>query len=119
MAGKRAIDRDQVIKLARLGCTQDEIADVLGCDQATISRRYRIEYAHARAECKVSIRRAQMIRATRDRSDSMLIHLGKNMLGQSGESDGMSGQEVLARILADHARRSAVPAPEPERNGSP
>jgi hypothetical protein len=54
----------------------------------------------------MSLRRAQYLRATKDRSDTMLVHLGRNYLGQSGESSGMSGPEVLQKILADHAKRN-------------
>jgi hypothetical protein len=101
-----AITADQVERLARIGCTQEEIAEVLGCAQATISLRFSMEYARARASMKMSLRRAQYRRAVKDRSDTMLCWLGRHVLGQSGESDGMSGQEVLARILADHARKN-------------
>jgi hypothetical protein len=107
MAGRpRRIDVAQVEKLARIGCTQEEIGDILGCSQQTISDRFSVEYARARASLKTSLRRAQVIRAVKDRSDTMLVHLGRVYLGQSGESDGMSGQEVLSRILADHARKN-------------
>jgi hypothetical protein len=115
---KVAITADQVERLARIGCTQDEIAEVLGCAQATISLRYSMEYARARATLKMSLRRAQVRRAVKDRSDTMLIHLGKNYLGQTGESEGMSGQEVLAKILADHARKNGKAA-DPEGTPTP
>jgi AraC-like DNA-binding protein len=84
---RKPIDAEQVYKLARIGCTQAEIADVLGCSQAVISERFRSEFATARADWKTSLRRAQTIRAIRDRSDNMLIHLGKAHLGQ-GEKGG-------------------------------
>ena len=83
----KPIDADQVYKLARLGCTQDEIADVFGVDQATISRRFASEFARARGECRISLRRAQFRRAIKDRSDSMLIHLGRVYLGQGERSN--------------------------------
>jgi hypothetical protein len=83
----KPIDADQVYRLARLGCTQDEIADVFGVHQATISRRFASEFARARSECRISLRRAQFRRAIEDRSDSMLIHLGKVYLGQGERSN--------------------------------
>lgn len=80
------LDAEQVYKLARLGCTLEEIADILGCNRQTITNRFSQEVANARATLKSSLRRAQLKRAIRDRSDSMLIHLGKNMLGQGDKS---------------------------------
>jgi hypothetical protein len=108
MAGKpKPIDREQVIKLARLGCTQEEIAEFVGVSLATIQRRFAATIARARASLKMSIRRAQYVRGVRDRSDTMLVHLGKCYLDQSYGSDGgTTAQEVLARILADHAARN-------------
>jgi hypothetical protein len=113
MRGRKAtITADQVERLARFGATQEEIAEILGVSQPTISQRFGMEYHRARASLKMSLRRAQVRRAVKDRSDTMLIHLGKNYLGQSGQDSGMSGQEVLQKILADHAAKA-------EKNGAP
>lgn len=76
------IDAEQVYKIARLGCTHQEIADFFGCHPDTIRDRFPEELARARAAGKISLRRAQRIRAIRDRSDRMLIHLGQIELGQ-------------------------------------
>ncbi len=76
------IDAEQVYKLAKLGCTQEEIGEFFGVSQTVISTRFAMEYSRARADWKQSLRRAQTIRALRDRSDNMLIHLGKTYLGQ-------------------------------------
>ena len=78
----KPIDGEQVFKLAKLGCTQAEIAEIFECDQSTISKRFSSEFASARGLWKLSIRRAQTRRAVKDGSDSMLIHLGKAVLGQ-------------------------------------
>jgi hypothetical protein len=93
------IDAEQVFKLAKIGCTQDEIADIFGVDQATISRNFSSEYARARAECKMSLRRAQYVRATKDRSDTMLVHLGKVYLGQGGSIDADALRDALVEAL--------------------
>lgn len=78
----KEIDGEQVYKLAKLGCTQEEIADFFGCARSVITVRFATEYTRARSGWKQSLRRAQTIRAIKDRSDNMLIHLGKSYLGQ-------------------------------------
>lgn len=80
---EKEIDPQQVYKLAKIGCTLNEIGDIVGCSDTTLSRRFRDVYTHARAEFKSSLRRAQYVRAVRDKSDTMLVHLGKNYLGQA------------------------------------
>jgi hypothetical protein len=95
----KPIDKEQVFKLARLGCSQAEIADVLGCSQPTISKRFRMELARARASFRIGIRRAQYIRAVKDRSDTMLIHLGKVELGQVIKADRGDLDNILRDLL--------------------
>jgi len=91
---RKELDAEQVYRLARIGCTQAEIADVFSVSQATISRNYSSDYARAQGEFKTSLKRAQYLRATKDKSDSMLIHLGKHWLGQNykGETPDFTGQ---------------------------
>lgn len=110
---RKEIDGEQVYKLARLGCTQDEIADFFGVDQATISRRFASEFSRARSACKMSLRRAQMYRAVRDRSDSMLIHLGKQMLGQSDKVEAEVRSESVIFERIDSPRDETIPPPAP------
>ena len=79
----KEINGEWVSRLAAYGLTQREIAEVFDCDQSTISKRFASEFATARGQWKMSIRRAQTRRAVRDGSDAMLIHLGKSVLGQN------------------------------------
>lgn len=78
----KPLDAEQVWKLARIGCTQAEIADILGCSTDTLQRRFAAEMARGIADRRMSLRRAQFVRAVKDRSDKMLIHLGQTELGQ-------------------------------------
>lgn len=96
---RKAIDPEQVEKLGRLGCTNVEIGDILGCSHDLLERRFASQLARARAARRMSLRRAQTIRATRDRSDAMLIHLGKCELGQRPAADGGALREILGGLL--------------------
>ncbi len=91
----KQIDAEQVYKLARLGLTHEDIAEVFNVDRSTISKRFSQEFTCARAEWKTSLRRAQTIRAVKDRSDTMLIHLGKTYLDQTDRIDVTSGGQSL------------------------
>lgn len=96
---RKEIDEEQVYKLARLGCTQEEIGEWFGVDHSTISRRFAQEFSLGYADCKTSIRRWQM-KAAHGGSVPMLIHLGKNMLGQSDKTDITSkGDAVGATVI--------------------
>lgn len=79
---KLEIDGEEVKKLAAIGCTMLEVANHFGCVESTISMNFRSEFKLASQDFKNSLRRLQYERARRG-SDSMLIHLGKNYLGQS------------------------------------
>jgi hypothetical protein len=76
------IDAETVRKLAKLGCTQGEIAEFVGCAQSVISERFRSDFDLGRVESKISLRRMQW-RSAMKGSDRMLIHLGKVYLGQT------------------------------------
>jgi hypothetical protein len=80
------IDADQVFRLARLGLTQADIAEIFDVSQSVISERFRSEFTRARGHWKLSLRLAQWKRAKAG-SDAMLIHLGKSVLGQTYKVD--------------------------------
>lgn len=84
MAGRKKLplDGDQVFKLAKLGCTVKEIADILNCSDATINNRFQTELIEGRANLKMSLRDMQLKMAKKG-SAVLLIWLGKQMLGQS------------------------------------
>ena len=88
------IDPVQVRKLAMLGCSNREIAKLVGCDEGTIRNRFSAEVELGEARGKMRIRYRQFKRAM-DGSDTMLIHLGKNRLGQSDKYDHTSDGKPL------------------------
>ena len=90
------IDMELLAGLARIHCTREECATVLGVSEKTITRRLREEtgegfdrfYKKHGAEGRVSLRRAQFDLAIGDPDNgipphpTMLIWLGKQWLGQ-------------------------------------
>jgi hypothetical protein len=82
---RKDIDADQVRKLAALGCTHEEIADVVGCSHDTISRRFKDEVEIGRRQGNASLRRKQFDLAMSG-NVTMLIWLGKQRLGQAEKS---------------------------------
>jgi hypothetical protein len=101
------IDADQVRKLAKLGCSQSEVADFLGVSQGVISERFRSDFHLGSAESKISLRRMQFKRAMQG-SDRMLIHLGKVYLGQTDRVDVTNkGERTVVYIEAANNPRDA------------
>jgi hypothetical protein len=87
------IDPAKVEAMASIGCTQTEIAMVLGGTVSTISRRFAKEFAKGQENLKMRLRKKQ-IEVAMAGNVTMLIWLGKQYLGQverlehSGEGGG-------------------------------
>jgi hypothetical protein len=79
---QKQIDAAQVAKLAALGATHQEIADFFGADRSTIERRFAAEIDKGRTALKIRLRRLQL-RAAERGNVTMLIWLGKALLGQA------------------------------------
>ena len=95
MAQLRVTDdtRLYVKRLAAIGVTVNEMAFVIGCSEATIKRRFRMEIAAGKARLAISLRRRQIM-AARKGSVPMLIWLGKQYLGQSDRQEIARGERV-------------------------
>ena len=110
----KEIDGEQVFKLAKLGCTQAEIGEFFGCADTTISGRFREEFQLGKAASRISLRRMQFKKAHAG-CTTMLIHLGKQWLGQAEQlnitSDGKPVQPIFQRI--SDPRNEVVHAPAP------
>jgi hypothetical protein len=94
----KPIDAEQVYKLARLGCTQEEVGDYFGCARSVISERFRQEFELGRAASKISLRRWQRKKAQAGCS-TMLIHLGKAELGQTDRLDITSQGDSVKTVM--------------------
>ena len=102
------LDLRQVEELARIGCTEEDMAAVLGVSVDTIQRRKRdcpefcgvIE--KGRASLRNSLRRLQVKKAL-EGNTTMLIWLGKQLLGQSdrqrAELTGAGGEPLLPQAV--------------------
>jgi hypothetical protein len=76
------VDEEQVYKLSQFGCTYEEIGSFFDVNGDTIRRRFAGTVAKGRDHLKRVIRKKQVELAMRgDRT--MLIWLGKQLLGQS------------------------------------
>ena len=79
---KKVIDPKEVEKLAALGMKNSEIADWFGIDDSTLNYNFKQNLTKGRLQLNQSLRQAQ-IRLAMSGNATMLIWLGKNILGQS------------------------------------
>jgi predicted transcriptional regulator len=91
---KADIKPEQVAALARIGCTQEEIAAVLKCTPRTLRNRFKEEIRSGMDEMRASIRRWQYMKA-KDGNVAMLIWLGKQYLGQKDRMEETHNAEVI------------------------
>ena len=113
--GRKAanIDEEQVRALARLGCTWDEIADVIQVSRTTFGKYLREKkslreaYDRGLSEGDVSIRRAQYDAAMSGKS-AMLIWLGKNRLNQTDRVETKTENEITDTTGAVDKLHSAI-----------
>ena len=111
--------------LAGIQCTYEEISAVMGISVDTLSRNYADRIEKGRERGKQSLRRAQFTTALGDASQkrppnpTMLIWLGKNVLGQADKQE-LSGPQggpiqvedaravLLSRIKTIAERRESM-----------
>lgn len=79
---QRVVPPDEVYKLAIIGCTDREIAQWFMIAETTLRYNFSDYLAKGRAELKQKLRRAQVHAACQGNA-TMLVWLGKNVLGQS------------------------------------
>ena len=79
---KKVIDPNEVYKLASIGMKNSEIAEWFGIDDSTLNYNFKQELLKGKLNLSQSLRRAQISLALSGNA-TMLIWLGKNILGQS------------------------------------
>jgi hypothetical protein len=90
---KTIVPPEEVFKLAQIGCKNQEIADWFGIDENTLTYNFSEQLLKGRESLKQSLRKAQ-IRLALSGNATMLIWLGKNILGQQ-ENPTTSNKGVL------------------------
>lgn len=106
---RKEIDEEQVERLARLHCTNAEIATVFDCSPDTIERRFAGSVAKGRAEGKITLRRAQF-RAALKGNVTMQIWLGKQLLGQKEPEPDSANRPSADSLEQARQVRAAVRA---------
>lgn len=100
----KEIDERQVELLAGVGCTVDEIAATLGCSKRTLETRFCALIENGRGKMRSSLRRKQVEVAMKG-DKTMLIWLGKQLLGQKdrteNEHTGANGGPIEYRDVRD------------------
>jgi len=77
------LDDDQVEKLARKGMPMSEIDNLFGVKRGTVNENYSEAYNRGSAQVNLSLRQTQLEKALVHKDTTMLVHLGKHMLGQT------------------------------------
>ena len=83
---KLEIDPQKVEALASYGCTNTEIAAYFGCERTTITKRFSRYTAKGKERGKIRLRQKQFDVAMKG-NVSMLIWLGKQVLGQKDQQE--------------------------------
>ena len=83
---KYNLDTDKVEQLAGFGCTNREIASFFDCSETTLTRNYGDFLIKGREKGKIRLRQLQW-RAAERGNTTMLIWLGKQVLGQSEKTE--------------------------------
>ena len=106
---KKDVDEKLIEQLARIHCTYDEIASIVGVSKSTLSERFRTLIENAMNEGRASLRR-QQYKLAMDGDKTMLVWLGKQLLGQrdrldhelSGPNGGpIQHEDITERPLAE------------------
>jgi hypothetical protein len=79
---KKVVPPKDVERLAQMGCKDSEIAEWFGVDENTLRYNFSVELLKGKLALNQSLRQAQ-IRLAISGNATMLIWLGKNILGQS------------------------------------
>jgi len=102
---KVVIPEEQVAELAKLHCTTNEMADFFDVPRQTFVDNFRDIIQKNKLETKQRLRAAQL-KLAMNGDRSMLIWLGKNILGQSDQPINKDEDQVLPWLDESDSNRS-------------
>lgn len=108
---RKKIDPEQVLKLAAINCSYEEMAAVLKCDESTLTRRFAQVIKEGRANGRMSLKRKQY-EVAMGGNVGMLVWLGKQLLDQKERSEidiNKLSDDELARIVEERMKRLGGP----------
>ena len=91
---QKVVDPDEVYRLAKISCTMEEMSHFFGIDRETLKYNFLPYIQRAESELRQMLR-ARQIEVALDGNPTMLIWLGKNMLGQSDNPTNTDANRVL------------------------
>jgi hypothetical protein len=91
---QKVVDPDEVYRLSGMGCTMEEMAHFFGIDRETLKYNFLPYIQRSESELYMKIRKKQ-IEVALDGNPTMLIWLGKNMLGQSDNPVNTDANRIL------------------------
>ena len=91
---KIELDEDLLLKLATIHGTMKEMVDIMGCSEDTLKNNFSGIIDKGKAQGKMRLRRKQMEVAL-EGNPTMLIFLGKAMLGQSDNPLNSEDKKIL------------------------
>lgn len=90
----RTVDRDLVYKLACIQCTPAEIAEVVGCSEAALKKRFKALLEKGKETGKQSLRRAMWEKAING-DTRVQIFLSKQYLGMKDSPEDTQNTQPL------------------------
>lgn len=91
---KTVVPPDQVEELAKLGCTDRDIANFFGVKEDTLRYNFAENLIKAREELKISLRRS-MLKTAHGGNAAVLIFLAKNILGMTDQPQNTDDKQPL------------------------
>ena len=113
----KKIDDRQVFKLAQYGCTTPEIAAVMDCSPDTLERRFAATMKRGKDSLRHSLRKAQ-VESAMGGNVTMLIWLGKQLLGQKNEPLEQAQQEAAPPSMIEMVAMMDASIPRAPSNGN-